>query len=96
MLVSRVLIAILIHDDCLLLVMATGRCQPLTQLLLLVVEDFLSLLRGQIRLSQADHLLRVLRCEAAANQSWIERLPSTDILLRAQAIGKELLVCLGV
>ena len=67
MLASRLLISILIYDNCLLLMMAAGRCKPFTQLFLLVVEDFLGLLWGQICLSQVDHLLKILRCKAATD-----------------------------
>ena len=75
------------------------RLNTLVDLLLLEVEDFLCLLRRQIRLSEIYHLFEILRGETAADESRVQGLPSPDLLLGAaavEAVRQQLLVGLRI
>ena len=75
------------------------RLNTLVDLLLLEVEDFLCLLRRQIRLSKIYHLFEILRGETAADKSRVQGLPSPDLLLGAatvEAVRQQLLVGLRI
>ena len=64
-----------------LILCATCSHKSFLDLLLLHAKDLLSLSRCQISLTETYDLLQVLWCQTFSNKSWIERLPSLDILV---------------